>query len=356
MRVSLKDIANAAGVSHSTVSRALSNNPLVAEKTRRRIERIAKRKGYAPNAIARGLVTQRTRAIGVIVTSIADPFVTEVVRGIEEVAANSGYRVFLGTSHNEPAREVNLIKAMREWHVDGVIVASSRMGALHQPLLKGIGAPIVLINNQKQQKGLIHSVAVDDIQGGQLATDHLLSQGHCVIGYISGPADYTSNSNRLAGYQRALAAANIPFDPALVQPGNGRVEGGEQVTQLLNRVPHLTAIFCYNDMTAIGALSTLKRHGLRVPDDISLVGFDDIPFAAYVDPPLTTIQQPKDEMGRLAVQMLLDLLNGKPVANVMLPGQLIVRESTRAIERDAPIQNLLVKPASTQRQKMVSIN
>jgi DNA-binding LacI/PurR family transcriptional regulator len=141
--------------------------------------------GYAPNAIARGLVTQRTHAIGLIVTTIEDPFIAEVVRGIEEIAANFNYRVFLGSSHNDPTREVNLVKALREWRVDGVIVASSRVGALYQPLLKEIGAPIVLINNQKQTKrnanpkaesDLIHSVVIDDMQSSELATRYLISR------------------------------------------------------------------------------------------------------------------------------------------------------------------------------------
>ncbi len=330
MQVSIKDIARAAGVSHSTVSRALTNYPLVAEKTRRRIKLIARELGYAPNAIARGLVTQQTRVIGVIVTSIADPFVAEVVRGIEETAADNNYRVFLGTSHADPTREVNLVKALREWRVDGVIAASSRVGALYLPLLKEIGAPIVLINNQ-HEGAYIHSVAVDNVQGGQLATRFLISQGHRVIGYFSGPSENSSSRDRLAGYQRALAEANILFDPLLVQPGNGLADAGQQVDHFFTHPPIPTAIFCYNDMTAISALSALKRRGLRVPDDISLIGFDNIEFASYLDPPLTTIHQPKHEMGRLAMRMLIDLLNGKDASNVLVPVELIVRESTRPL-------------------------
>lgn len=327
MKVSIKDIAKAAGVSHSTVSRALANSPLIAEHTRTRIHRIAQKKGYSPDAIARAFVTQRTKTIGVVVTSIADPFVAEVVRGVEEIAADNGYRVFLGTSHDEPAREVNLVKALREWRVDGVIVASSRMGARYQPLLKEIGAPIVLINNQSKSGGRdLHSIAVDDVAGGALATRHLVEQGHRVIGYLGGPPDRASNRDRLTGYQRALRAAKIAFDPTLALTGNGKIESGTQVAQLLK--PGLTAIFCYNDMTAIGALHALKSRGIRVPQDISLVGYDDIVLASYMDPPLTTIHQPKEAMGQLATRMLLDLLSGNKVTNVRLPGKLIVREST----------------------------
>jgi DNA-binding LacI/PurR family transcriptional regulator len=234
VRVSIKDIAKAAGVSHSTVSRALSCSPLIPAPTRRRIERLARKMGYSPNAIARGLVTRRTKTIGVIVTFIDDPFVAEVVRGIEEMAADNGYRVFLGTSHNDPAREVSLVRALREWSVEGVIVASSRVGALYQPLLTEIGTPIVLINNQNRsnrphpggEPGEIHSVVFDDVQGSELATHYLISQGHRVIAYLGGPSDYAENRKRLTGYRRALASANIPFDPAIVCSGSGRVDSG----------------------------------------------------------------------------------------------------------------------------------
>lgn len=332
MKISIKDVAKAAGVSHSTVSRALADNPLITAKTRARIQRLAQKMGYSPNAIARGLVMQRTHAIGVIVTSIADPFVSEVVRGIEEVAGNHHYRVFLGTSHNDPTREMNLVKAMREWRVDGVIVAASRVGSLYKPLLKEIGVPIVLINNQHEGTYL-HSVAVDDVRGAQLATAHLIGLGHRVIGHILGPKEHASSSNRLEGYRRALAQAKIKFDASLIAQGNGRAEGGAQVAELIAHSPKPTAIFCYNDMTAIGAVSTLKQRGIRVPNDISIVGFDDIPFAAYVDPPLTTIHQPKDEMGRTAMTMLLNLLAGQKIDNVITQGKLIVRASSARYAR-----------------------
>lgn len=329
-KISIKDVAKAAGVSHSTVSRALSDNPLIAEKTRARIQRLAQKMGYTPNAIARGLVTQRTHTIGVVVTSIADPFVSEVVRGIEEIAGDQRYRVFLGTSHNDPVREVNLVKALREWRVDGVIIAASRVGSLYKPLLKEIGVPIVLINNQHAGT-YIHSVGVDDVRGAQVATRHLIEQGHRVIAHLQGPADHISSANRLEGYRCALRDAKIKFDASLVLPGNGRAEAGVHAIDLLEHSPRPTAIFCYNDMTAIGVMSALRRAGIRVPADMSIVGFDDIPFAAYVDPPLTTLHQPKDEMGRAAMMMLLALLHDKPVDNLIMEGKLIVRESTRAL-------------------------
>lgn len=332
MKTSIKDIAAIAGVSHSTVSRALSNSPLIPEATRRRIQRIAQRKGYTPNAIARGLVTRRTHAIGVVVTTIEDPFVAEVVRGIEQVAGDQGYRVFLATSHNDSTRELNVVTALWESRVDSVIVAASRVGSLYGPRLQQIGVPIVLINNQHPGT-FIHTIAIDDAQGANLATQHLISLGHRVIGHLRGPSGHRASGKRLAGYRRALKQAGIAFDPTLVADADGSAAGGEQILQLLAHSPCPTAIFCYNDMTAIGALSILKRQGLAVPDDISLVGFDDIPFAQYVEPPLTTVRQPMTEMGRQAMQMALTLMNGpkSQVPDIVIPGQLIERKSTRLL-------------------------
>ncbi len=331
MRVSIKDVAKVAGVSHSTVSRALAGNPLVSERTRRRIERHAQKLGYTPNALARGLVTQRTCALGVIVTSIADPFVAEVVRGIDQVAGDNGYRVVLGISRNDPAREVNAVKELRESRVDAVIVASSRVGSLYGPHLQEIGVPIVLINSQHPGT-FLHSVAVDDMLGAKLATQHLIAQGHRVIGHLRGPAGYRATKNRLAGYRKALREAALPFDPGLIQAGDGRVEGGAQAITFWEQTPAPTAIFCYNDMTAIGALHALKQRGIRVPQDVSLVGFDDIAFAAYCDPPLTTIRQPMFEMGKRATQMALTLMRDPaiPVPDVIIPGELITRASSIA--------------------------
>ncbi len=332
MKPSIKDIARAAGVSHSTVSRALANSPLLPEGTRRRIQRIAARAGYTPNAIARGLVMRRTHAVGVVVTTIEDPFVAEVVRGIEQVAGDQGYRVFLATSHNDPARELNVVRALSEWRVDGVIVAASRVGSLYGPRLQQIGVPIVLINNQ-HPGSFIHTIAVADAPGARLATEHLIARGHRVIAHLRGPAGHGASGKRAAGYRAALRQAGLAFDAALVVSVDGHPGGGEQVLPLLQHSPRPTAVFCYNDMTAIGALAALKRHGLRVPEDISLVGFDDIPFASYVDPPLTTIQQPMAEMGRQAMQMALTLMNDPQaqVPDIVISGRLIERGSTRRI-------------------------
>ncbi|GAB4402771.1 MAG: substrate-binding domain-containing protein [Anaerolineales bacterium] len=334
MGVSIKDIARAAGVSHSTVSRALADSPLVREETRERIKQLAQEMGYSPHALARSLVTRRTQTVGVVVTTIADPFVSEIVRGLEETGQNHGYTIILCNSNAEPRRELAAVKALREKRVDGIIVTASRIGDLYLPLLEDFGVPIVLINNQQTGK-YVYSIGTDDLRGGQIATEHLLSLGHTRIAYIASPNNVNSSQARMEGYRAALEAAGIAFDPALVADGDGRPAAAMRATEhLLSRGVRPTAIFCYNDMTAIGTMRALRKAGIRVPDDISVVGYDDIPIVEYLDPPLTTIRQRKYDMGCMAMDMLLRLLNGATdVQDVTIEPTLVVRESTSAPRR-----------------------
>jgi DNA-binding LacI/PurR family transcriptional regulator len=333
--VSIKDIAKAAGVSHSTVSRALSDSPLVKSETKSRIQRLAREMGYSPDARARSLVKGQTRTVGVVVTTISDPFAAEVVQAIESSAYDHDYTVILCSSNAESEREIAAVEMLRSKRVDGVIVTSSRVGALYVEHLERIGVPIVLINNHSEDSGrYTYSVSVDNQHGGCLATAHLIELGHRRIAYISRPSDQKSNLERMAGYRQALSQADIPFDPALVVPGTGRAGGGERalpVLMALDGPP--TAVFCYNDMTAIGLLRAAREMGLAVPHDLAVVGFDDILLASYVCPPLTTVAQPKTRMGQQAFQMALALMTARdPVeegfSNISVRGELTVRESS----------------------------
>lgn len=334
MRVSIKDIAKAAGVSHSTVSRALSDSPLVKAETQARIQRLAREMGYAPNAIARSLVTRQTRTVGVVVTTIADPFVAEVVQGVEDTAQENNYSIILASSASEPERELAAVEMLRAKRVDALIVTSSRVGALYLEHLERIGVPVVLVNNHNKQSGrYTFSVGVDNQHGGYLATSHLIERGHRRIGYISGPVERSDSAERQAGYCQALDEADIPFDPSLVIPGNGRLDGGERaLSALVDLVERPTAVFCYNDMTAIGMISAARKVGLSAPDDLAVVGFDDIPMAARFCPPLTTIAQPQHDMGRRAMDMALALMTANDpnmfLSNIIIEGKLIVRETT----------------------------
>jgi DNA-binding LacI/PurR family transcriptional regulator len=336
MRVSIKDIAQAAGVSHSTVSRALSDSPLVSDETKARVQHLAQEMGYSPNTLARSLVTRQTHTVGVVVTTIADPFIAEVVQGIEATAHDHGYTVVLCNSGAEPEREIAAVEMLGSKRVDGVIVTSSRVGALYLEHLERIGVPIVLINNHNEQSGrYTFTVTVDNQHGGCLATDHLIQLGHQRIAYVTAPADHSSDLDRMAGYRQALVDSGIEPDPDLIVPGNGRADGGERALETLMALDVLPgAVFCYNDMTAIGLINAARGAGLAVPSDIAVAGFDDIPFATYCCPPLTTIAQPKVEMGQLAMKMALSLMTieegdeREELSNIVVQGKLIVRAST----------------------------
>ena len=328
---SIKDVARVAGVSHSTVSRALQNSPVVNPKTAAKIRRIARDLGYRPSAVARGLVTQKTRTIGVVVTTIADPFVSEVVIGIEMAANDNGYSVFLADSNADPAREKSVVHSFAERRVDGIVVTSSRVGALYTPLLSEMMVPIVLINNQHPGQ-FVHSVMIDNLPASRDATNHLISLGHRRIAYVGDRYGHQSDTERFAGYREALEQAALPFLPELVVHGDGKPGGGAPAMNKLLCLPNPpTAVFCYNDMTALGVLHSIHMHGLRVPADISLIGFDDLFFASYTQPQLTTVRQPMRQMGRMAMENLLKLMSGQPSAEaIKVPAELIIRESTAA--------------------------
>lgn len=332
MNTSIKDIARVAGVSHSTVSRALSDSPLVNEVTRARIHRLAAEMGYSPDAGARSLVSGHTCTVGVVVTTIADPWAAEVMEGIERAAYAAGYSVILAASHDEPERELTAVEMLRSQRVDAVIITSSRVGALHQERLCAADVPVILLNSHSLGSAPhTFSVRVDDRHGAQVAMEHLLMLGHRRIAHIAGPAGHSPSADRLAGYRAALAEAGVPFDPAQIIPGTGRPMAGEQaLSQLLAMAERPTAVFCYNDMTAIGVLREARAIGLVIPRDLAVMGFDDIPFAAYVTPALTTVAQPMVELGQRAMTMALKLMTdvAENVGDLVLRGTLIVREST----------------------------
>lgn len=329
MAVSIKDIARIAGVSHSTVSRALRGSDLIPLATRERIQRIASEQGYSASSVARSLVTRKTHAIGVVVTSIADPFNGEVVDGIEQKANQAGYSVVLATSQADPEREMSIVQTLRERRVDGIIVASSRVGALYSEHLAKLDAPIVLLNNQ-HASGFAHSVSIDNVDGAEQATEHLLKLGHRDLGYIGDRTGMHSNAERYQGYRNALARHGVAFRQELIVDGDGKpVAARDALAKLLALPCPPTAVFCYNDMTALGVLEEAASRSIRVPDDLSVCGFDDVLFSAFLQPALTTIRQPKHELGTRAMEILLQVLAGERTAKAALvKGELVVRRST----------------------------
>jgi DNA-binding LacI/PurR family transcriptional regulator len=331
---SIKDIARLARVSHPTVSRALQNSPLVNPKTAEKIRRIAKESGYRASAIARGLVTRRTRTIGLVVTSIADPFTSQVVSGIEQAANDHGYSVFLADSNADPERERKIVQAFAEQRVDGILVTSSRVGALYLPLLSEMMVPIILVNDQ-HPGAFVHSVMICNQEGSRAVAEHMVELGHRRIAFIGDQFGYQSDTERLAGYREALEAAGIPQLSEYVVRGDGKPEAGMRaMDQLLSLNNPPTAVCCYNDMTALGAMRSVRMRGLRVPQDISVAGFDDLFVASYTEPRLTTVRQPMRRMGQLAMENLIKLISDQESAvRIRVKPELIIRESTAKVRK-----------------------
>ncbi len=334
MAISIKDIARLAGVSHSTVSRALRGSSLIPAITASRIQQIANELGYSASAIGRGLVQGRTEAIGVVVTSIADPFNGEIVEGLEEFANQHGYSVILATSQATPKREIAVVKGFQSRRVDGIIVASSRVGSSYSQLLADTRIPVVLLNNQHPDE-FNHSVRIDNRQGMHDATEHLLTLGHKRIAYVGDKLGLNSDAERRTGFKNAMECAGLPVDLAFQVEGDGKIKSAADAFVALVENCRLqrhalpTGVVCYNDLTAVGVMEAAKRLGLRVPDDLSVVGFDDIQVAELLTPGLTTVRQPKWQLGMRSMSLMLTILRGEEAErSVVLSGELVVRGST----------------------------
>lgn len=327
-RVTLADVARKAGVSTQTVSRVINNKREISEETRQRVLKVIQELGYRPNRIARSLVTQQTFTIGLLIPDIANPFYSEVTRGAEDAAWDCGYNVLLCNTDGNPQREVNSLQLLEETQADGVIIVSPRMETEKLfPLLENFHAA-VLVNRQAPAE--IAGVArVDDFEGGFMAVSHLIEQGRQNIGFLAGPSDIFSGLERVRGGQAALEAAGLPFHSEWCLPGSLR-EGGYRLTrELLYTYPEINALVCFNDVIAVDALNACKEMGLRIPEDIALVGFDDTTMARFVSPALTTLGVNKETLGASAARLLLDRLQGKAVqGEVILKPQLIIRDST----------------------------
>jgi LacI family transcriptional regulator/LacI family repressor for deo operon, udp, cdd, tsx, nupC, and nupG len=334
-RVSIKDIAKAAGVSFSTVSRALNDSPLISQAVRDHVQEIAKSMGYTPNALAQSLHSQQTNSVGLVITTIADPFFADIVHGVEERAKKAGISVFLATSNNDPEEEIRIIETFGRRRVDGVIVASSRIGPDYANRLGQIRIPVILVNAEaNEEQNNLFSVSVNDFLGGCQAVQYLIDMGHRKIGYLGVSNRPASNKGRLDGYLATLKKNNIEVRPEWIcknddlSPGALSLDisiGKDLAAQIFQT--DVTAIFCYCDTIAAGVFEACRKSGISIPDDISIIGFDDNTISEIMQPTLTTIHQPKQEIGEIAMNMLLDCLSGGNVENVLLDPYLVVRES-----------------------------
>lgn len=332
MAVTIKDVASKAGVTHSTVSRALRGSPLISPATTERVQQIAVAMGYQPSAAARSLKTNRSQALGVIIRNVDDPFFGEILQGIEEVAQARGYSLFMAASQRDQAREQIIVRAMVERRVDAVVICSTTVSAEQSRQLARFGVPIVVVNNQAAEE-YRYSIYHDDVDGSRQLARHLLDLGHRKIAYLGNSLAGRSTLDRLAGFGQELEAAAIPVPQAYIHqvPGGGPENGRAGVEHFLALSDRPTALVCYNDMMAIGVLQGLQQAGVRVPEQMSVTGFDNILFSAYTTPPLTTFDQPKRTIGAQAAELVLGLLDDEdsPGPKIQtLKGSLLVRAST----------------------------
>jgi LacI family transcriptional regulator len=328
--ITLEFIAREAGVSPSTVSRILNGTAKVSEAKRLAVEQTIARFNFQPNALARGLALGQTLLIGVLTQHIESPFYGEALRGVEDALAGTPYIPLFVSGHWNLKEEVARMSLLQGRRVDGVIVITGRLS--DQQLIDYAQKTPIVITGRDLQAPRLYSMNLDHKSGACLATKHLIEMGHTRIAYIAGPAEMPDAERRLLGYQQALEEAGLPFDPALVAQSNFQASGGVLATnQLINSRLDFSAIFAANDQMAYGARIALYRLNIRVPEDMSLMGFDDLPSSSYAMPPLTTIRQPVYEIGQLAAQAMLKLINKEPV-DLQLPAlELVVRESVRRL-------------------------
>ncbi|CAN5795891.1 LacI family DNA-binding transcriptional regulator [soil metagenome] len=334
MRATIRDVAARADVSTATVSRAMRSEAGVDPATRDRVLAAARDLRYRPSGVARSLKLRATRTLGLIITDIENPYFPQVVRAVEDAARERGYSVLLADGRRDLSREVESLEILSERRVDGILVASSALTAHHRRWLAESPCPVVILNGESPLPD-VPAVLSDNVAGGRLQAEHVLSLGHRHLCYIAAPeAGYVAVRERLAGVRAAVMAASLVPDALRVIEGDGRAEGGARAArEALGLWPSTTALLCYNDLTAVGALGGLRALGLWIPDDVSVVGFDDIDMAPFVDPPLTTVRQATDVIGRWAVDQLVKaIVSGEPSVSVVerVPVRIVVRSSTAA--------------------------
>ena len=337
MSLTLEEIGRLSGVSRSKVSRVINDHPGVRDEVRERVWGVIRETGYQPHAAARSLVTRRTRIVGVIIpeavtTLFTDPFFAHLLCGITKTCNSERYHLLLSLFNDPAGPEAMYRRVVRSGHLDGVIVASTHMDDPLFPRLLQDGVPFVLAGRHPDER--VNYVDVDNVGGARMAVEHLVRLGHTRIATITGPLRMAHGRDRLAGYRQALEAHQLPMDGNLIVEGDyTEASGSIGAQRLLAASP--TAIFVASDIMAIGALKALREAGLQVPEDAALVGFDDIPIAAAVEPALTTVRQPIERLGSMAAELLLNLLEHPPDASapanrIVLPTRLVVRDSCGA--------------------------
>jgi LacI family transcriptional regulator len=330
-RPTLADVARAAGVSMMTVSRALNQKTGVSDALRARILALANRMDFLPNHVARGLATNQTRTIGLVVSDIANPFFAQIARGVESMAYDRGYSVFLINTMESVERELSAIQSLMQHRIDGAVLCSSRQSAesLHK-IIQQFSAAVLLNRELKSPVPNVATINVNDQHAAHIAIQYLLKKGCRRIAYIAGPANSTSSNRRLKGYRAALQKAGISFDSQMVESGMPDTEGGRlAAAELLDRHPEVDAIYAFNDLMAVGAMQVCQERGRDIPKDLRIIGMDDIPLATIIRPQLTTLHLDLTSVGRLALSTLLNIMQGhKPSPSaIQIKSELVIRDS-----------------------------
>ena len=339
MSLTLEEVGRLAGVSRSTVSRVINAHPSVRDDVRERVWQVIRETGYQPHAAARSLVTRRTHIVGTIIPEsviklFVDPFFPLLLCGITETCNNQGYHLMLSLFNGTASEEELYQRLVRSDHLDGVIVASARMDDPLIATLLADDVPFVLVGRHPDSR--VSYVDVDNVGAARMAVEHLIRLGYKRIATITGPKGTASGEDREAGYREALESHRLPVQEDLIVEGDfSESSGAMGMQRLLSAAP--TAVFAASDIMAIGALKAIREAGLRVPEDIALVGFDDVPVAAAVEPALTTVRQPIERLGSMAADLLLNLLDNPPETSspanrLILPAKLIVRDSCGAMQ------------------------
>jgi LacI family transcriptional regulator, galactose operon repressor len=329
-RPTIYDVAREAGVSTATVSRALNDTGQIAPTTRKAIEEAVKRLGYRPNTIARSLVTKSTQTIAFLLPDITNPFYAALVSGIQQIALASDHTMLLCTTEGDPEREAEYLSLLHAKQVDGALVDGLVLPPDRIAQFVEDGFPIVCLDRDVKSPS-VPLVQVDNKRGARLATEHLLGLGHQRIAHVAGAPELGISAERLTGYRGTLAAAGVAHDPRLVATGRFTEDGGYEATRsLLESGLEFTAVFAANDLSAIGTINAITESGRKVPEDVSVIGFDDLRLSAYTSPPLTTVRQPAVEIAQQATEILLDLIKGRRVRKLryLLEPTLVVRRST----------------------------
>ncbi|MFJ6560722.1 LacI family DNA-binding transcriptional regulator [Streptomyces sp. NPDC091412] len=347
---SIKDVAAAAGVSVATVSRVLNQHPSVSADARARVLAAVEALGYRPNAVARSLRTDQTRTLGLVISDVLNPYFTELARSVEEEARALGYSVIIGNADERPDLQDHHVRTLLERRIDGLLVSPTDGGSPLMLDAARAGTPMVFVD--RWIKGVdVPVVRADGRAAVRDLVAHLHGLGHRRLAIIAGPAATTTGRERVEAFREALAAYGIPLPDAYTGQGDFQAGSGRRVTERLLDLPvPPEVVFAADNLMALGALDAIRARGLRVPDDIALAAFDDIPWFPHTDPPITAIAQPTDELGRAAVRALVDRIEGRPARSVTLPARLVVRRSCgeAAAALDSAVQDSAVRTPAIQ--------